>query len=99
MRTAALSLDEIQHQPGITPLEPCEVTEGRRRNIVVYVMRILTVSDIRRVRAKSKFVLLGSLGIRDMDGELPVKPDVQGKVQRKPLGIGRADVVLENIDV
>ena len=87
-------LDEIQHEAGITPLEARELAEVRRRNVVKHIVRILPVRDVRRIGAKSKLMNLGTIGMRDVDGELPVKSNVQREVQRKPFGVGNTDIVL-----
>ena len=92
-------LDEIEYQAGITPLETRELAEVGRRNVVKHIVRILPVRDVRRIGPESKLMNLGTIRMRDMNGELPVEPHIQGEVQREPFGIGCTDIILQNVDV
>jgi len=91
--------DEIQNEARIAPLEARKLTKGGRCNVVIHVVRVLAVGDIGGICTESKLVPLRTLRMRDMDGELTVESDVQGKVKGKALGIGGADIILQNIDV
>ena len=91
-------IDEIDNGAFVTIEESDELSEIRRKDIVVDGVEVAVIGHVERIDAEPDMVLLAAAVAEKRNAKLPVEFHIQRKIFREALSVGRADVLLLNID-
>ena len=96
--TATRLIDEIDYGAFVAIEEADELTEVRRGDVIVDGVEIAVIGEVERVNAEPDVVDLAAAVAEEWHAELAVEFHIQRKIFRETLPVGRADILLLNVN-